>query len=109
MVAWVEGPPAQASLAVAPIDVGAVLTEGVWGVRTAILTSATIPPNLVHRLSMPATVTDAIEVGSPFDYANNGLLYCATHLPDPRKPGYAEALHDELAALHELEGHGSRT
>jgi ATP-dependent DNA helicase DinG len=107
MVAWVEGPPAQASLAVAPIDVGAVLTEGVWGVRTAILTSATIPPNLVHRLSMPATVTDAIEVGSPFDYANNGLLYCATHLPDPRKPGYAEALHDELAAL--ITAAGGRT
>lgn len=106
-VAWVEGPPANAHLSVAPIDVGPVLTSGVWQARTAILTSATIPPNLVSRLALPTDRTEVIDVGSPFDYAANGLLYCATHLPDPRQPGYASALHDELYAL--ITAAGGRT
>ncbi|MCB0978856.1 MAG: ATP-dependent helicase, partial [Acidimicrobiales bacterium] len=33
------------------------------------------------------------------DYEHHGLLYCATHLPDPRQPGFDPAVHDELVAL----------
>ena len=42
---------------------------------------------------------DQLDVGSPFDYEANALLYCAAHLPDPRQAGHEEALHDELEAL----------
>ncbi len=39
-----------------------------------------------------------LDVGSPFDYGEQALLYCAAQLPDPRAAGY------EAAALAELEG-----
>ena len=107
MVAWVEGPADRAQLALAPIDVGPVLNEGVWTVRTAILTSATIPLGLVTRVGLPVEKTDELEVDSPFDYPANGLIYCATHLPDPRQPAFGKAVHDELEAL--ITAAGGRT
>lgn len=107
MVAWVEGPADRARLAIAPIDVGPVLHEGVWNVRTAILTSATIPLGLVSRVGLPVARTDELEVDSPFDYATNGLLYCATHMPDPRQPAFGPAVHQELEAL--INAAGGRT
>jgi ATP-dependent DNA helicase DinG len=48
-----------------------------------------------------------LDVGSPFDYEEHALLYCASHLPDPRNPGYVEALTDELGDL--IEAAGGRT
>jgi ATP-dependent DNA helicase DinG len=48
-----------------------------------------------------------LDVGSPFDYPRVGLLYCASHLPDPRQPTYADAVHDELEAL--ITAAGGRT
>ena len=98
-VAWVEGPADRATLMIAPIDVAPVLRAMVWEPRTAILTSATIPSALVRRVGLPPERTDEMDVGSPFDYATAGLLYCATHLPDPRRPEYAAAVHDELVQL----------
>ena len=106
-VSWVEGPAHNAHLAVAPIDVGPVLAAQVWGERVAILTSATLPKSLPGRLSLPDESTTVLDVGSPFDYANNALLYCATHLPEPRAPGYEPAMHDELEAL--IRAAGGRT
>ena len=38
---------------------------------------------------------------------SNALLYCAMSLPDPRHPGYRDAVHDELAAL--ITAAGGRT
>lgn len=98
-VAFVSGGPEVPRLEVAPLEVGPVMSKGVWSKRTAILTSATIPASLAERVGLPADRTDSLDVGSPFDYEHNGLLYCAMHLPDPRNNGYAPALHDELASL----------
>ena len=98
-VAFVSGGPEVPRLEVAPLEVGPVMSKGVWSKRTAILTSATIPASLAERVGLPADTTDTLDVGSPFDYEHNGLLYCAMHLPDPRNSGYATALHDELASL----------
>jgi ATP-dependent DNA helicase DinG len=98
-VAWVEGDGDRATMAVAPIDVAPVLRDGVWRHRTAILTSATIPARIVERVGLDPARTTVSDVGSPFDYPSAGLLYCAVHLPDPRSPAYAAAVHDELEAL----------
>jgi ATP-dependent DNA helicase DinG len=109
-VAWVEGPEHAAVLKVAPVDVGASLGRLLWGVEdapTAVLTSATLPPGMPGRLGMPAGSYDELDVGSPFDYPTQALLYCALHLPEPRKPGYDEAMIDELVAL--IEAAGGRT
>lgn len=106
-VAWVEGAEDRATLAVAPIDVAPVLRAGVWEHCTAVLTSATVPASLVTRVGLDPAKTDEIDVGSPFDYATAGVLYCAMHLPDPRSAAYADAVHDELEAL--INAAGGRT
>ena len=97
-VAWVEGGAGNARLRVAPIDVGRLLGDSLWRETTAVLCSATIPPKLPDRLGMPKANTTVIDVGSPFDYEANALLYCAAHLPDPRAERDA-AVADEIAAL----------
>lgn len=105
-VAWVEGRAGSAKLRIAPIDVAGLLEEVLWRETTAVLCSATIPPRLPTRLGLPKGNTTEIDVGSPFDYEANAVLYCATHLPDPRQDR-ADAVHDEIAAL--VEAAGGRT
>jgi ATP-dependent DNA helicase DinG len=106
-VAWVGGSADDPRLEVAPVDVGPVLAMRVWDRCTAVLTSATIPANLAERVGLAAGSYDALDVGSPFDYAANALLYCAAHLPDPRRPEFEAASHEELRAL--IEAAGGRT
>ncbi len=106
-VAFISGRPESPRLEIAPLDVGPALAEQVWGQRTAILTSATIPAALERRLGLPADSTDSLQVDSPFDYPNNSLLYCALHLPDPRDPGYRAGVQAELIEL--ITAAGGRT
>ncbi|MET0457611.1 MAG: ATP-dependent DNA helicase, partial [Ilumatobacteraceae bacterium] len=98
-VDFVSGSPDLPRLEIAPLDVGPTMRDGVWESRTAILTSATIPISLRERVGLPADGTDVADVGSPFDYPHQALLYCAMHLPDPRNDNYRAAVHDELVAL----------
>jgi ATP-dependent DNA helicase DinG len=103
-IAWVEGPEQGPVLRVAPIDVGEVLLERLWkreDAPTAVMTSATIPPRLGQRLGLPGGSYDELNVGSPFCYPDQALLYCPVHLPDPRDGGFEAAMHDELVALIE--------
>jgi len=105
-VAWVEGRAGSARLRIAPIDVAALLDELLWRETTAVLCSATIPPRLPERLGLPKGNVVELDVGSPFDYEHHAVLYCATHLPDPRQDR-ADAVHDEIQAL--VEAAGGRT
>lgn len=41
----------------------------------------------------------ALDVGSPFDYARQGILYVAAHLPRPTQSGLSEAAGEELVQL----------
>ena len=80
------------------------LLERLWGredAPTAVMTSATIPPRLGERLGLPAGSYDELNVGSPFCYPDQALLYCPVHLPDPRDGRFEAAMHDELVALIE--------
>jgi ATP-dependent DNA helicase DinG len=106
-VAWVSGTETAPAWRIAPIQLGDLLTEHLWEHTTAVLTSATIPMNLGEVLGLDPDEHRAIDVGSPFDYEANGLLYCAKHLPDPRNRDYESALHEELAAL--IDAAGGRT
>jgi ATP-dependent DNA helicase DinG len=101
-VAWVEGPDHRPLLRVAPLDVGESFRSRLWvreDAPTAVLTSATIPPRLGERLGLLAGSYDVLDVGSPFAYDEQALLYCPLHLPDPRRPDYEAAMLEELAAL----------
>jgi ATP-dependent DNA helicase DinG len=109
-VAWIEGPAHSLVLKVAPIEVAPLLAALLWrgeDAPTAVLTSATIPPNLAVRLGIPAGSFDEMDVGSPFDYSSQALLYCAVHLPDPRSERYEPAMQQELEAL--IRAAGGRT
>lgn len=106
-VAYVSGAADQPRLEIAPLDVGPTLRTGVWDKHTAVLTSATIPASLTERVGLPAELADVVDVGSPFDYEHNAVLYCAVHLPEPRSPKFTAAMHDELIAL--ITAAGGRT
>ena len=106
-VAFVSGAADQPRLEIAPLDVGPTLRTGVWDKHTAVLTSATIPASLTERVGLPAELADVVDVGSPFDYEHNAMLYCAVHLPEPRSPKFTAAMHDELIAL--ITAAGGRT
>ena len=102
LVAWIEMEDGrQPILKVVPVEVGPVLEENLWARRTAILTSATIPMNILDRLGLTGFDPRTENVGSPFDYEQQTLLYCAGHLVSPssdRDTWMVGAL-DELEAL----------
>jgi ATP-dependent DNA helicase DinG len=98
IVAWSE----PGLIAFAPVDVGAVLREALWesGI-TAVLVSATLEaPFLRRRLGLG----DAreLELPSPFLFEEQALLYVPEGMPEPRAPGYAERLGDEVVELCRL-------
>jgi ATP-dependent DNA helicase DinG len=106
-VPFVSGADGNLHLDIAPLDVGPVLASTTWSNRTAILTSATIPANLPERIGLPTDAFDVVDVGSPFDYANNALLYCPSHFPNPNSDRFTSAMHDELYRL--IRAAGGRT
>jgi ATP-dependent DNA helicase DinG len=105
-LAWVEagGGMRGSVLRISPVEIGPILASQLWSKTTAILTSATIPPKLGARLSMPSDTTNEYNVGSPFDFSAQGMLYCARHLPDPRTPAFEPAMVEELRELITLAG-----
>ena len=104
-VTWVENSGTQPALRVAPVDVGGELANVLWSSATPILTSATIPPGISARLGLADAATE-LDVGSPFNYRNQSLLY-VPRLPDVRNPRHEAAAHQELEFL--LTAAGGRT
>lgn len=103
-VLFTEGTKDRPSLTLAPLDVGSLLEETLWRRNTTILTSATVPKNLTQRIGLEPERTEMIDVGSPFDYAEQALLYCPSTIPDPRAPRRDEAVTEEINRLLHLAG-----
>ncbi len=97
-VVWVTGGirPAMHS---APLDVSETMSAQVFSAMPVVLTSATLPRGLAARMGAPSHSTAELDVGSPFAYKAQGLLYCAVSLPDRRRPEAEAAIHDEIEAL----------
>jgi ATP-dependent DNA helicase DinG len=95
-----------AVLMVAPLSVASQLREGLFDGHTVVLTSATL--TLGNRfdpvagdlglLGEGAPKWDGVDVGSPFDYPKQGMLYVAQHLPAPGR-GLSDQALDEIADL----------
>ncbi len=66
---------------------------------TVVFTSATIPGGLPARLRIPLDTVDEIDVGTPFDFERQAMLYCASEMPDPRSADYGAAVVAELERL----------
>ncbi|MDX6300609.1 MAG: ATP-dependent helicase DinG [Nocardioidaceae bacterium] len=114
-------------LCVAPLQVWGPLRDKLLSDKTVVLTSATLmlggdfgsvaaslglkPEERVdHSVSEVPAVRDeddtslpwrGIDVGSPFDYAKQAILYVARHLPPPGRDGLGPAQLDEIVDLVE--------
>ena len=111
-------------LRVAPLSVSVLMRDHIFADRTAILTSATL--RLGGEFTATATSvglrTDervealqgdiaadaasdnsqpwrAIDVGSPFNYQRQGILYLARSLPPPGRDGLSQSYLEEIAEL----------
>ncbi|WP_337061089.1 ATP-dependent DNA helicase [Kineococcus sp. G2] len=119
-VAWITagGPGGRGpSLHVAPLSVAGLLRERVFTDRTVVATSATLTLGgsfdpVAGSFGLRSGSKDrapwtGLDVGSPFDYPRQGILYVARHLPPPGRTGPADAVLDELASL--VDAAGGRT
>jgi ATP-dependent DNA helicase DinG len=103
------------ALHVAPLSVAGLLRQRLYDERTVVLTSATLAlgggfeaaAGSVGLLGEQAPGWRGLDVGSPFDYPRQGILYVARHLPAPGRDGVSPAALDELGAL--VEAAGGRT
>ncbi|WP_284964119.1 ATP-dependent DNA helicase [Cutibacterium namnetense] len=119
-VVWVsESEKGYRSIHVAPLSVGGLLRENVFAQSTTILTSATLCIGgsfLATARSVGLSAREQIEgdtpevldtqmgwrgvdVGSPFDYSKQGILYVGRSLPRPGREGIAPEVLDDLAEL----------
>ncbi|MDI1465796.1 ATP-dependent DNA helicase [Catellatospora sp. KI3] len=117
-VAWIEQEPRRA-LVVAPLSVAGLLSENLYDERTVVATSATLTlggrfDTVARSLGLPvsdkpnqADGWTSLDVGSPFDYPKQGILYVAAHLPRPAASGLPDAAGAELLAL--VQALGGRT
>ncbi len=109
-----------ASLRVAPLSVSGLLREKLFSERSVVLTSATLKlggdfngvgaslglaPEGVEGDDCPEW--KGVDVGSPFDYPKQGILYVARHLNQPGREGSRTDMLDELSEL--VEAAGGRT
>ena len=97
-VLWVDGTDNNPLLRRTPLDVGSICSDLLFPDKAVIMTSATLPRDLPSQLGLE--LDHSIQrVESPFDYQDLALLYCPTHLPEPRSPQAGEALQSELRDL----------
>ena len=102
-------------LRVAPLSVSGLIRERVFGEATVVMTSATLTLGGTFEaiaaglgLTGPeAPEWEDLDVGSPFDYRRQGILYTARHLPRPGRNGLSEEVLDEITSL--VRAAGGRT
>lgn len=113
-------------LRVAPMSVAMRMRERIFGAgatdddesvrdRTVVLTSATLElggtfdavAGTLGLRGQGSPEWTGLDVGSPFDYAQQGIAYVAEHLPAPGRDGLAPQTLDEIEAL--VRAAGGRT
>lgn len=102
-VTWFSPFPAPA-LHVAPLSVAAALGEYLAEPTATVLTSATLTLGgdfaaLATDLGLAGTTWQGVDVGSPFDYGVQGILYAAADLPRPGRDGTDRAVISRIRDL----------
>ncbi|WP_100448846.1 ATP-dependent DNA helicase [Glycomyces xiaoerkulensis] len=105
-VIWAE--PNGPQLVAAPLSVGGLLSAMLYEDRTVVATSATLTLGgkfdiIARSIGLDSDEADyeSVDVGSPFDYRRQGILYVAASLPRPTSSGLSEEAGKELLRLVE--------
>lgn len=113
-VLWFVDSPYDFGLRVAPINVAGILSAKLFTEKTVVLTSATLalggsfdPVARSLGLMFDEHEWQGLDVGSPFDYSQQGILYAARHLPAPGRGDLGDERLSEIAEL--IEAAGGRT
>jgi ATP-dependent DNA helicase DinG len=124
-VLWYE--PTFSTLHLAPLSVSQVLRSNLLTKTPVIATSATLTVGKgfdamaksigfivgedsdeeVKDNEIDPANLQMLDVGSPFDFANQGMLYLPKHLPEPSRDGTAPEMLEELGEL--IDAAGGRT
>ncbi|MGM0384822.1 MAG: ATP-dependent DNA helicase, partial [Actinomycetota bacterium] len=94
----------------APLEVDRAIAEHLVEGRSTIATSATLTLGGGFEpaaLSFGLEEWEAEDFGSPFDFAAQGILYVAAHLPRPGRDGVSSQALTELGDLVEAAGGGT--
>ncbi len=100
MVCWFESSGKNTRLQATPISIAKRMSAILENPNCAwIFTSATLAAGndfslFVDQLGMPAIETSQFD--SPFDYANNALMYLPEQFPEPNNPAYPDAFVREV-------------
>lgn len=112
-VLWLSDNKGNRRLHVAPLDVSGQLRARLFAAKTVVLTSATLKLGgtfdpVARDLGLAGEDDwSGLDVGSPFDYPKQAILYVAKDLPPPGRDGLVE---DQLVAIAELiQSAGGRT
>jgi len=108
-VYWLEmGERGTVSLHGAPLEVGPLLRERLFGPRRAVvLTSATLTAggSFAHiRERLGLEEAEEVALGSPFDFRRSALLCVLSDMPEPSAPDYTRALAEAVARLVRVAG-----
>ncbi|WP_172885561.1 ATP-dependent DNA helicase [Jiangella sp. DSM 45060] len=103
------------SLRVAPLSVAGLLRERLFGQNTVVATSATLElggsfdaaAGAFGLTGEGAPAWRSLDVGSPFDYGKQAILYVARDLPTPGRDGLRPEAVDALVEL--MASAGGRT
>jgi ATP-dependent DNA helicase DinG len=104
-VVWSERAELGARLCAAPVLVGKVLREALWDrIGSAVLCSATLATGddlgfVRRRLGIDGA--RELQLPSPFDDAEQALLYLPPDAPDPRVPGFERSVAEHVVRLCE--------
>ncbi|MDT0215518.1 ATP-dependent DNA helicase [Rothia sp. ARF10] len=115
-VVWVSKDPRRGSvLRVAPMSVAMLVRDKIFEDRTVVLTSATLElggtfdavAGTIGLRGEGSPSWKGLDVGSPFDYPQQGIAYVAKHLPPPGRDGASPETMDEIETL--VRAAGGRT
>lgn len=122
-VAWLDS--ASQTLKIAPLEIASLLRQDLFSDVPVVITSATLKiggdfQQVARSIGLVSTIVEsddvdtereidwkAIDVGTPFFAAEQGMLYVASDLPPPSKDGIQDVQLERLSEL--IQATGGRT